>query len=162
MNETIRNLMAERPVLTDGAWGTELPKHGLSPGEAAEALNLTKPEAVFAVAQAYVAAGSRIILTNTLGGTSFVLERHGLGDKVSELNRASAEISKRAAGEKALVFASIGPTGKMLMMGEVTEDEAFSAFSEQDMALASGGADAIVVETMSDLDEALIALRADR
>ena len=160
MHDTIKNLMNERPVIIDGAWGTELQKQGLKPGESPEALNLERPEIVEAVAKSYVEAGSRIILTNTFGGTRFTLERHGLADRVAEVNQAGAEISKRAADDQAFVFASVGPTGKMLMMGDVTEDELYEAFSEQAQALTAGGADGLVIETMSDLDEAKIALRA--
>jgi methionine synthase I (cobalamin-dependent) len=160
MHATIAQLLNERPVLIDGAWGTELQKQGLKPGESPEALNMNNPEIVEAVAKAYVEAGSRIIITNTFGGTCFTLERHGLADKVAEVNTAGAEISKRAAGDQALVFASVGPTGKMLMMGDVTEDELFDAFCVQAQALAAGGADGLVIETMSDLEEAKIALNA--
>lgn len=160
MHVTIEKLLSERPVLIDGAWGTELQKQGLKPGESPEALNLERPEIVEAVAQSYVDAGSRIVITNTFGGTTYTLERHGLADKVEEVNRIGAELSKRAAGDQALVFASMGPTGKMLMMGEVTEEEMFAAFSIQAKALAAGGADGLVIETMSDLEEAKIALKA--
>jgi 5-methyltetrahydrofolate--homocysteine methyltransferase len=160
MHDTIVKLLNERPVIIDGAWGTELQKQGLKPGESPEALNLNRPEIVEAVAASYVEAGSQIIITNTFGGTRFTLERHGLADQVAEVNRAGAEISKRAAGDKALVFASVGPSGKMLMMGDVTEEELFDAFSEQAQALAAGEADGLVIETMSDLEEAKIALSA--
>lgn len=160
MHDTIAQLLNDRPVIIDGAWGTELQKQGLKPGESPEALNLKHPELVEAVAASYVAAGSRIIITNTFGGTRFTLERHGLADKLAEVNRIGAEISRRAAGDKALVFASLGPTGKMLMMEEVTEEELFDAFSAQAKALLAGGADGLVIETMSDLEEAKIALQA--
>ncbi len=160
MHETIKNLLNERPVISDGAWGTELQKQGLKPGESPEALNLENPGIVEAVAASYVEAGSRIVITNTFGGNRFTLESHGLEDKVTEINKAGAEISKRAAGDKVLVFASVGPTGKMLMMGDVTEDELLDAFSEQAQALLAGGADGLVIETMSDLEEAKIALAA--
>lgn len=160
MHETIRDLLRERPVLIDGAWGTELQKQGLKPGDSPEALNLNQPEIVEAVAASYVKAGSRIIITNTFGGTRFTLERHDLADRVAEVNRAGAALSKHAAGDQALVFASLGPSGKMLMMGDVTEEELLEAFSEQAQALADGGADGLVIETMSDLEEALIALKA--
>ena len=160
MHSTIEQLLKECPVLIDGAWGTELQKQGLQPGESPEALNLERPQIVEAVARAYVDAGSRIIITNTFGGTRFMLERHGLADQVVEINRTGAEISKRAAGDRALVFASLGPSGKMLMMGDITEEELYAAFSEQAEALADGGADGLVIETMSDLEEAKIALRA--
>lgn len=160
MHDTVKNLLAETPVLIDGAWGTELQKQGLKAGESPEALNLERPEVVEAVAKAYVDAGSKIIITNTFGGTIFMLERHGLADKVEEINRIGAEISKRAAGERARVFASLGPSGKMLMMGDVTEEELYAAFEQQACALAAGGADGLVVETMADLEEATVALRA--
>lgn len=160
MHNTIKQLLSERPVIIDGAWGTELQKQGLKPGESPEALNLERPAIVETVARSYVEAGSRIIITNTFGGTRFTLERHGLANQVQAINRAGAEISKRAAADQALVFASLGPTGKMLMMGEVTEDELLEAFSEQARALATGGADGLVIETMSDLEEAKIALQA--
>lgn len=160
MHNTIAKLLNERPVIIDGAWGTELQKQGLKPGESPEALNLERPGIVEAVAASYVEAGSRIILSNTFGGTRFTLESHGLAGQVAEINRAGAEISKRAAGDKVLVFASVGPTGKMLMMGDATEDELLDAFSEQAQALLAGGADGLVIETMSDLEEAKIALKA--
>ncbi|MEA2068581.1 MAG: homocysteine S-methyltransferase family protein [Verrucomicrobiota bacterium] len=160
MHATVKNLLGKRPVLIDGAWGTELQKQGLRPGESPEALNLEKPEIVEAVAAAYVEAGSQIIITNTFGGTSYTLERHGLADQVEEVNRLGAEISKRAAGNDALVFASMGPSGKMLMMGDVTEEELFAAFADQAQALAAGAADGLVIETMADLEEATVALRA--
>lgn len=160
MHDTINKLLENRPVVSDGAWGTELQKQGLRPGESPEALNLEKPEIVEAVAASYVGAGSQVIITNTFGGNRFTLESHGLADKVAEVNRAGAEISKRAAGAQALVFASVGPTGKMLMMGDVSEEELFDTFSEQVQALVDGGADGLVIETMSDLEEAKIALKA--
>lgn len=160
MHPTLASLLKNRPVLIDGAWGTELQKIGLKPGESPEELNLTRPELVEAVASAYVQAGSQIILTNTFGGTRFTLERHGLADQTAAINRAGAEISKRAAGDQALVFASLGPTGKMLIMDEVTEEELFDAFVEQAQALAAGGADGLVIETLADLEEAKVALKA--
>ncbi len=160
MHETMVELLGERPVLIDGAWGTELQKLGLQPGESPEALNLKRPEVVEAVARSYVEAGSRVIITNTFGGTRFTLERHGLADRVAEINRAGVAISKRAAGDQALVFASLGPSGQMLMMGDVTEEELSEAFAEQAQALAAGGADGLVIETMSDLEEAKLALTA--
>ena len=160
MHDTIKNLLNERPVITDGAWGTELQKQGLKPGESPEALNLENPAVVEAVATSYVEVGSRIIITNTFGGNRFMLESHGLADKVAEVNKAGAAISKRAAGDQALVFASVGPTGKMLMMGDVTEEELLDVFTEQAQALLAGGADGLVIETMSDLEEAKVALKA--
>jgi methionine synthase I (cobalamin-dependent) len=114
------------------------------------------------VARAYVEAGSRVILSNTFGANRFVLARHGLENKAAEINLAGVEISRRAAAGRAFVFASMGPSGKMLMAGEVTEDELRAAFLEQACALKAGGADAVVAETMSDPAEAAISVRAVR
>lgn len=150
--------LANGPLLTDGAWGTELQSRGLDPGACPDAWNLAEPERVQSVARAYREAGSRIILTNTFRSNRVSLAGYGMADRAVELNRAGVAIS-RAAGE-GLVFASIGPTGKMLMTGEVTEEEMLAAFAEQARALAEAGADALLLETMTDLDEARIALRA--
>jgi len=156
----LEELLAATPVLTDGAWGTQLQARGLTPGECPDEWNLTRPAEVERVARAYVEAGSRVILSNTFGSNRIALAGHGLAGKAVELNRAGAAISRRAAAGRAKVFASIGPSGKMLMSGETTEDELRAAFAEQARALADGGADALVVETMSDLAEAKIALEA--
>ena len=156
----IADLVAHGPVLTDGAWGTQLYARGLPAGHRPDLWNLTDPDRVTAVAQSYVDAGSRIILTNTFQANRFALRDHA-GD-VAAINRAGAEISRRAAGERAKVFGSIGPSNKMLLTGEVDEDELRAAFAEQSVALAEGGADGIVIETMSDLAEAVIAVEAAR
>lgn len=160
MNVLIAKLLERSPILLDGAWGTQLFAHGLRAGGCPDKWNLDEPDKVRAVAGAYVEAGSDIILTNTFGANRFVLESHGAADQAREINRMGAVLSKEAAGERAKVFASIGPSGKMLLMGEVTREDLEAAFTEQAEALAGGGADAIAVETMSDLEEALIAIRA--
>ena len=135
---------------------------GLAIGEFPDAWNLTHPERVEEVARAYVEAGSRVILTNTFGANRLRLAEAGLADNAVEINRRGVEISKRAAGAGVKVFASMGPCGKMLLSGEVTADDLRDAFEEQARALAAGGADALVVETMSDLEEASIAVTAAR
>ncbi|MCE5307678.1 MAG: homocysteine S-methyltransferase family protein [Acidobacteriales bacterium] len=160
MMSLLEKLLSSGPVVTDGAWGTQLQARGLAPGECPDAWNLTHPDLVEQVARAYVEAGSQVILSNTFGASSLSLARHGLDAKAAEINRAGAAISKRAAAGKALVFASIGPSGKMLMSGEVTEDELHASFAQQAQALKEGGADALVIETMADLTEAKIALAA--
>ena len=134
--------------------------HGLTRGACPDLWNLERPEAVLGVARAYVEAGADIILTNNFGANRLVLASHGLGDRAAEINRQGAILSKEAAAGRAQVFASMGPSGKMLLMEEVTEAELEEAYLEQATALAEGGADGIVIETMSDLEEALIAARA--
>ena len=159
MNTLIHELCANGPVVTDGAWGTQLQVRGLPIGECPDAWNLEHPDRVESVARAYVDAGSQVILTNTFGASRIALARHGFADRAAEINRLGVEISRRAAGDRAKVFASIGPTGKMLAMDEVSPGEVWSAFAEQAHAITAAGADAIVVETMSDLDEATLAVR---
>jgi 5-methyltetrahydrofolate--homocysteine methyltransferase len=160
MNAFISNLIKDGPVLTDGSWGSQMLKRGLKAGVPPDSWNLTDPDKVEEIAQEYVDAGSRIILTNTFGANRFVLGKFGLADKVAEINAMGVEISKKAAGGRAYVFASIGPSGKLLITKDVTEDELREAFEEQSQAISAAGADAIVVETMMDLNEARIAVLA--
>ncbi len=160
MKKLIQELLSEAPVLTDGGWGTEMQARGLQPGDCTDEWNLSHPERVEEVARAYAEAGSRVILTNTFGANSILLARHGLAGKAKEINRAGVEISRHAAGGRARVFASMGPCGKMLFAGEVSEEEVTQAFEEQAHALAGAGAEAIVIETMSDPGEAKLAVAA--
>lgn len=162
MKSLIADIVEAGPALTDGAWGTELQKIGLAPGELGDLWNLSHPERVAALAQSYVNAGSGIILTNTFRSNRIAFRDHGSLAKLKDINRAGVEISRSAAGVRSRVFASIGPSGKMLMMEEVTEQELADAFGEQALALAEAGPDALVIETMSDLTEATIALNAAR
>lgn len=160
MSSLLSEMLAHGPVLTDGAWGTQMQARGLAVGEFPDAWNLRQPDKVAEVARAYVAAGSRVILTNTFGSNRVRLAETGLAEAVRELNEAGARLSREAAGTAARVFASIGPSGKMLLTGEVTEEELRTAFREQAEALAAGGADALVIETMADVQEAVIAVEA--
>ena len=158
MNSLIAELLARGPVVTDGAWGTELQARGLALGEHPDAWNLSHPDRVLEVANAYVAAGSQIILTNTFGANRLRLAENGLADKTADINRAGVEISRAVATGRARVFASIGPSGKLLMSGDIGAEELRVAFAEQARALANAGADALVIETMADLEEAKLAV----
>lgn len=160
MHPVIEQLLTNAPVVLDGAWGTQLQALGLPPGTLPDLWNVERPEAVLQVAKSYVEAGSQIILTNTFGANRINLKRYGLEDRLEAINRQGVAISKEAADGVAKVFASIGPTGALLMMGEVSEAEFERVFAEQAELLAAAGADGIVVETMSDLAEAQIAVRA--
>lgn len=162
MHPLLEQLLSRGPVVTDGAWGTQLQARRLGVGEFPDLWNLTNPAQVEEVARAYGEAGSRVILTNTFGANRVRLAETGRAADAAAINRAGVEISKRAAAGRAAVFASIGPSGKMLMTGEVTAEELAEAFAEQAEALARAGADALVVETMSDLEEAQLALAAAR
>lgn len=162
MHPTLKTLLAAAPIVTDGACGTQLQQRGLPLGAYPDAWNLEQPDKVEDVARGYVEAGSQVILTNTFGSNRFVLGRQGAAERVAELNRAGVEIARRAAGNKVLVFGSVGPTGVMLMMGDVSPDAVQAAFAEQVQCMAQACADGIVVETMSDPAEAALAVAAAR
>jgi 5-methyltetrahydrofolate--homocysteine methyltransferase len=153
---------AREVLLSDGAWGTELQRLGLPLGSPPDEWNLSEPERVASVARAYVEAGASIVETNTFGSSRINLARHGLADRAEEISRRGAELTAREASGRALTAGSIGPCGRLLASGEVGEQELFDAFAEQARGLAAGGADWIVVESMIDVAEMRIALRAAR
>ena len=161
MDKLTRENFKQLPLTpTDGAWGTELMKLGGSSTELKDLWNVSAPDTVLQVARSYVDAGARIILTNTFSSNRIVLERHGAGGRSTELSRAGAAISRQAAADRALVFGSIGPTGRLVSLKQLDVATAEAVFAEQTAALAAGGAEAIVIETMADLEEAKAALRA--
>ncbi len=150
-------------LIADGATGTTLQKAGLPTGTAPERWNLENPDAIRALHRGYVEAGADLILTNTFGGSRPRLRIEELGDQVHEVNLAAARLAREVAGDKVLVLGDIGPTGQLLEpLGTLTYDEAVTAFAEQAAALAEGGVDAILIETMSDLKEAKAAIEGTR
>jgi 5-methyltetrahydrofolate--homocysteine methyltransferase len=153
-------------ILADGAMGTMLFEAGLQFGEPPERWNVDYPERVQAVHQAYLQAGSRILLTNTFGGNRWRLSLHKLEGRARELVEAGARTTRaavEAAGGRALVAGDIGPSGSLLApLGELEEAEAVTGFAEQAEALLAGGADVIWIETMSDLGEVAAAVRGVR
>ena len=162
MNSIGNDVKEGKLLLSDGAWGTFLQAKGLGPGECPELWNVERRNDVLDVAKRYIEAGADMIETNSFGASRFKLEHFGLAHRAGELNEAAAAISREAAGPDRHVLASIGPTGKILMMGDVSEEQLYEAFAEQAAALERGGADTICVETMSAIDEACIAIRAAR
>lgn len=159
--KTITETIKEGKILvSDGAWGTFLHQQGLKPGECPELWNLTHPENVLKIAKSYIDAGSDMVETNSFGGSSFKLANYGLADQAYEINKVAAQISRKAAGSEKHVLGSIGPTGKMLVMGDVTYNDLYESFKVQAQGLADGGADALVIETMSDIEEARAAVSA--
>jgi len=158
----VEAIRKKKILVSDGGWGTMMQKNGLTSGECPEMWNLEKREKVVSIGKSYIDAGSEILETNSFGGTRFKLAYYGFEDKVEELNREAAALSRRAAGEEHWVMGSVGPTGKMVVMGDVTEEDFYNAFRDQAKALETGGADALMIETMSALDEACAAIRAGR
>jgi 5-methyltetrahydrofolate--homocysteine methyltransferase len=104
--------------------------------------------------------GVDMIMTNSLGGSSLKLRHYCLEDRAYEINKAAAMISRKAAVDNCIVLASMGPSGLMLVIEEVTSDELYESFKEQVLAFEAGSADAVCIETMSDIEEACIAIKA--
>jgi 5-methyltetrahydrofolate--homocysteine methyltransferase len=153
-------LKSHRTFISDGAWGTFLQAEGLSSGECPEEWNITHPDVVRNIAKRYIDAGSDMVETNTFGGSRHKLDLFGLGSQTYELNKAGAELSRQAAGDDHWVIGSIGPSGAILMMGDVSEDDLYDGFLDQAKGLADGGVDAFCIETFSALDEAELAIEA--
>ena len=153
--------LAKRPVLCDGGMGTQLITAGLPPGACGALWNIEQPDAILAIHRRYRDAGCELLTTNTFQASRRALEMHGLAERAAELNRAAAELTRRAAGDEALVLADVGPFGGFLEpFGETTPDELRDIFAEQLAALREGGADAVIVETMSDPNELRVAVEA--
>jgi 5-methyltetrahydrofolate--homocysteine methyltransferase len=158
----ILDALADRPLLGDGAMGTQLMIAGLEQGNCGEAWNLTHPEKVLAIQQRYAGAGSDCILTNTFGGSRIMLNRHSHADHVVEINQAGVRIAREAfGGRPGFVIGDIGPFGGLLEpYGDFTEEQVRSAFNEQAGALVDAGADAIIIETQTSLEELLLGIEA--
>jgi len=147
-------------LIADGAWGTEFFKRGLMQGCPPDEWNLTHPEIVREVTREYLDAGADVLLTNSFGANRFRLEPHGLSDRVAEINRAAAALAREVTAGRAVVAGDIGPTARFLALGEVTADELYRVFAEQAAALGESGVDWIVVESMTDMEEMAVAVRA--
>ncbi len=150
-------------LISDGATGTYLQQHGLEPGGCPEAFNATHPDVVKGMAKAYFDAGSDMVLTNSFGGSKFMQKKYGFGDRVREFDRLAAEHARSQTPAGCYVIGSVGPTGEFLEpLGEVSEAEMYDAFVEQITALDEGGADGVVIETMTAVEESALAIRAAR
>ena len=162
MKKLLQDAVLDRPLLGDGAMGTQLMLAGLEQGNCGEAWNLKHPERVMAIQRRYVDAGSECLITNTFGGSRIMLNRHGQSGSVSELNKAGVAIARQAFGDRdGYVLGDIGPFGGLMQpFGEFTQDQVREAFDEQAAALVEGGADAIIIETQTSLEELLLGIEA--
>ncbi|HEY5218563.1 MAG TPA: homocysteine S-methyltransferase family protein, partial [Gemmatimonadaceae bacterium] len=161
---TLRDALRQRPLLSDGAMGTQLMAAGLESGGCGEAWNLTHPERVVAIHRRYAEAGADLMLTNTFGGSRIMLNRHGYAEQVTAINRAAVDLARQAFdGRVGYVIGDIGPFGGLLEpYGEFTDAEVAAAFGEQAQALVDAGADAIIVETQTSLEELGLGIAAAR
>lgn len=161
MQSLIKRIKAGQILVSDGAMGTALFEKGLNPGDCPEAMNLTHGEKLRAIARSYSEAGADIVQTNTFGGSSVKLAEYGLSAKTKEINSLAVTYVKESVKEGVLVSGSCGPSGKLLEpYGDGTPAELQDGFERQISALVSAGVDLICVETMIDINEALIAVRA--
>ena len=158
------NLLSElkqRTIVCDGGMGTQLMARGMQSGTCSETWNASHADDVKAIHAAYRDAGCDLLTTNTFGGTKTSLDKHGHGDEVATLNESGAKLAKSAAGDQCLVLGDVGPFGDFLEpVGDVTPDQLDAIFTDQMKALAAGGADAVIIETMSDPAEIAVAIKA--
>ena len=162
MKKPLQEVVRERTLLGDGAMGTQLMLAGLEQGNCGEAWNVTHPERVLAIQRRYVEAGSDCLITNTFGGSRIMLNRHSQPDNVVAVNAAGVRIAREAFGDRdGYVLGDIGPFGGLLEpYGDFTEAQVRDAFREQAQALVDAGADAVIVETQTSLEELQLALTA--
>ncbi len=158
---TLKEKIKKGVFLLDGAMGTQLMAAGIEAGKCNEYLNVESPKVILDIHRAYIEAGSDAILTNTFGANRYALSRHGLGDMVEKINITGGQIARLAAGKDKYVLGDIGPSGDFLEpLGNLKQDELKDAFAQQAKALAAGGVDGFIIETMTALDEIVIAIGA--
>ena len=159
----LERLDAGETLISDGATGTYLQGKGLEPGACPEEFNISNPHVVRGMARDYLDAGADMVLTNSFGGNKFMLGKYGHGDRVTEFNRVAAEHAYSQVKSGQYVIGSIGPTGEFLEpLGDVSESEMYDAFAEQALGLAEGGADAVVIETKTALEEVSLAIKSTK
>jgi 5-methyltetrahydrofolate--homocysteine methyltransferase len=163
MNAFLERVRKGPVLVADGAMGTMLQARGLPVGAAPESMNLDHPEIVQQIGCAFIDAGAQMIETNTFGGSPLKLAMHGLENRMEAINRNAVEAARRAAGGRAYVAGSCGPCGRLLEpLGDVSAEDLADGFRRQIGVLADAGVDVLCIETMTDLTEATLAVRAAR
>lgn len=162
MKKTLKEILKEKVLVSDGAMGTQLMAAGLEAGGCGEMWNITHPDRVLEIQRRYVEAGSNCIITNTFGGNGLMLKRHGHFDDLYEINRAAARIAREAFGDKeGFVLGDVGPVGGVLQpYGDLSVEDVREAVRLQIKALIDGGVDAIIIETQTDLNETELSVKA--
>ncbi|MEE8424771.1 MAG: homocysteine S-methyltransferase family protein [Elusimicrobiota bacterium] len=161
MKTLLERLRAKELLVADGAMGTQLFARGLKQGDCPEAMNLSSPEVLEEIARDYAEAGAQIVQTNTFGGSAVKLADYDLQDKTAEINTRAVEAARKGVAGRALISGSCGPSGKILKpYGDAEPDVLRAGFEKQMRALVDAGVDLLCIETMTDLNEALLALEA--
>lgn len=163
MNGFLKRLDQGEILIADGAMGSLLMSRGLPAGMPPESFNLSHPEVLREIARLYFQAGADIIQTNTFGGSPLKLANYSLDDKTEEINRSAVRAVREEIGQKAFLSASCGPSGKILKpYGDTEPEKMYDNFRRQLEAVVAEGVDIICVETMTDVQEAVLAIRAAR
>jgi 5-methyltetrahydrofolate--homocysteine methyltransferase len=161
MDDLLDRIRKGETIVADGAMGTMLFQKGLSQNECPESFNLTHPEILEEIAADYQKAGAEIIQTNTFGGSPLKLQRYSLDDKTEKINRRAVEIVRKAVGEKAYISGSCGPSGRILIpYGDTAPEQIYESSLRQMRALIEAGVDIICIETMTDITEAMLNIKA--
>ncbi len=154
-------LSAGEILVADGAMGSMLLERGLEPGQPPEKLNLSHPELLEGISRLYLQAGADIIQTNTFGASPLRLARHGLDGDAARINQQAVRAARAAAGDRAYVSGSCGPSGRLLKpYGDTEPDDLYASFLSQIEILIAEGVDVVCVETMTDPNEAVLAIKA--
>jgi 5-methyltetrahydrofolate--homocysteine methyltransferase len=161
MRKFADRIAAGETLVCDGATGTMLFEMGLEPGACPEAIALTRRELLDDIATQYLQAGADIVETCTFGASPLKLAQYNLDARTEEINRAAVEAVRRVVGGRAYVGASVGPSGKILQpYGDVSETQVYGSYRRQLEALVAAGIDCVLIETMLDINEARLAIRA--
>ena len=158
---SLKERIKQEPLILDGAMGTELIARNIQVGTCNEYLNIDSADIISDIHKAYLLAGSDAVITNTFGANKYALSRHGCAEQAARINKAGAQIARQATGEEKYVLGDIGPSGDFLEpLGALNPDELRDAFAAQAEALLAGDVDGFIIETMTALDEAVIAIEA--